>query len=44
MAAYKQAAAAMNENNQETGVLFPPPEGPYSAYLVLPYSAYSAYS
>lgn len=34
MAAYKQAAAARNENNQETGVLFPPPEGPYSAYLV----------
>lgn len=31
--AYKQAAAT-NENTQQGGVLFPPPEGPYSAYLV----------
>lgn len=33
LAAYKQAAAK-NENTQQSGVLFPPPEGPYSAYLV----------
>lgn len=33
LAAYKQAAA-QNQNTQQSGVLFPPPEGPYSAYLV----------
>lgn len=31
--AYKQAAAT-NGNTQQGGALFPPPEGPYSAYLV----------